>query len=545
MAINYNDPKWTPEQIAIAKKIEASRAKTATVAKSSDGTYRSTGSAAMEPVVEYKGTSGPSIYLTPQQAALAASKGITGIPGTTPTISAAGRTLSAPVSTAQASTTAAPTMSAYTPPPLPSLLRQPMQTYDPIAPVDQTPYNNFNTQLMALLAKAQSVTSAPQMAQQEKLVNQSLNLSNPLNASPYQELFQGMTPGASLAAQGGTQAAFNPGIGSLEHQIALNNQGVQNATSLIGSAGQFASDARTAALQARAQAIQEQQAQMDQEYRARQLALDQWNAQNQTGYNVWDAQQQNALARQKMQMEQDQLAYERAQIPTAVIQGANGHSLLINTQTGQLLKDYGASSAPSAGGAGGLTPAQLQNTLNAINDDFRQDPAVKQYTQSSAGWSTLANIDTNTNNPADDIAAIYAFAKIMDPESVVREGEYATIQKYAQSWAQSFGFDVARIFTNSKFLSSGALSNMKYAAGAKQQAQENAYNAARQNYQSRIDAAQSGQISMTLPSYGYAPASTQSQQSGTSLPPGVQGPVRPQSSGSLNTSNLNDPLGIL
>jgi hypothetical protein len=28
---------------------------------------------------------------------------------------------------------------------------------------------------------------------------------------------------------------------------------------------------------------------------------------------------------------------------------------------------------------------------------------------------------------------VYAFAKIMDPESVVREGEYETVKKYSQS----------------------------------------------------------------------------------------------------------------
>ena len=33
----------------------------------------------------------------------------------------------------------------------------------------------------------------------------------------------------------------------------------------------------------------------------------------------------------------------------------------------------------------------------------------------------------------------------MDPDSVVREGEYATVQKYSQTWGQKFGMDVNRI----------------------------------------------------------------------------------------------------
>ena len=49
---------------------------------------------------------------------------------------------------------------------------------------------------------------------------------------------------------------------------------------------------------------------------------------------------------------------------------------------------------------------------------------------------------TSTN----DQALIYAFAKAMDPTSSVREGEYATVQKYAQSFANQLGFDVNRLF---------------------------------------------------------------------------------------------------
>ena len=65
----------------------------------------------------------------------------------------------------------------------------------------------------------------------------------------------------------------------------------------------------------------------------------------------------------------------------------------------------------------------------------------------------MRSMDVNTQNPADDIGFIYAFAKIMDPESVVRENEYITVQRYAQSWADNFNFSAQRIFTNTKFLS--------------------------------------------------------------------------------------------
>jgi hypothetical protein len=63
----------------------------------------------------------------------------------------------------------------------------------------------------------------------------------------------------------------------------------------------------------------------------------------------------------------------------------------------------------------------------------------------------------------------------MDPNSVVREGEYATVAKYAQSWADNFGFKVKRIFSNEKFLTTEAINNMKATLKSK-------YNASEKNY---------------------------------------------------------------
>ncbi len=152
---------------------------------------------------------------------------------------------------------------------------------------------------------------------------------------------------------------------------------------------------------------------------------------------------------------------------------------------------------------GGLTPYQGITAKNAVVDDFRGDPATTQYTTAAAGWSSLANIDTKSKTSADDIAAIYAFAKIMDPNSVVREGEYATIQKYAQSWAQSFGFNVQRILQNKEFLSPDAVSNMQAAAKARMTPLENAYNQSRSTYVGRLK--ELGADDSYLPSYGYEP----------------------------------------
>ena len=155
--------------------------------------------------------------------------------------------------------------------------------------------------------------------------------------------------------------------------------------------------------------------------------------------------------------------------------------------------------------ASGLTPGQTISFRNAVIDDFRLDPAVQQYTKAAAGWTTLSGINTKSKTSADDIAAVYAFAKIMDPDSVVREGEYATIQKYAQSWAQAFGFNALRVVANTEFLSPAAVENLKKAAASKMKPLETAYQEARKTYEGRLT--EFGGNSSSLPNYGYAPTS--------------------------------------
>ena len=107
--------------------------------------------------------------------------------------------------------------------------------------------------------------------------------------------------------------------------------------------------------------------------------------------------------------------------------------------------------------------------------NYKTEPVVTNFNVVNEGYNFIQSIPDNTTNPADDQGMLYAFAKIMDPNSVVREGEYATVQKYAQSWAQSFGFDAERIFSNAKFLSEEAIKNMKTTI-------ERKFSASRKNY---------------------------------------------------------------
>lgn len=145
------------------------------------------------------------------------------------------------------------------------------------------------------------------------------------------------------------------------------------------------------------------------------------------------------------------------------------------------------------GGTGGLTPAQINATVNQIAGSFDNEQIVKNYNTAQEGYQTIKSIGANTKSPADDIAFIYAFAKIMDPNSVVREGEYNTIQKYAQTWADNFGFTAKRIFSNTNFLSADAKQKMLNALSPKINTISKQYENLASEYQRQINAAYSGQ----------------------------------------------------
>ena len=136
---------------------------------------------------------------------------------------------------------------------------------------------------------------------------------------------------------------------------------------------------------------------------------------------------------------------------------------------------------------GGVHPPAVQRRVDAIVRGFDSQPIVKKTQTMAEAVSFAEGLDANTTNPADDQALIYAFAKAMDPESVVREGEYATVQKYAQSWAESFGFNAARIFSNTAFLTPQARENMKKTIRARFTAAQGQYENVRREYGRKIE----------------------------------------------------------
>jgi len=142
--------------------------------------------------------------------------------------------------------------------------------------------------------------------------------------------------------------------------------------------------------------------------------------------------------------------------------------------------------------SGGLTPAQINSTINTIASQFDNEGIVKNFGIISEAKSFVDSLPNQTTNPADDQALIYSLAKALDPGSVVREGEYATVQRYSQSMIDSYGKSVSQALAGTGFLSETARANIKNTISSRYQASLSNYNNLRTEYQRQIDDARAG-----------------------------------------------------
>lgn len=152
-----------------------------------------------------------------------------------------------------------------------------------------------------------------------------------------------------------------------------------------------------------------------------------------------------------------------------------------------------------------LTDAQIQTTVNGIVNQFDNEPVVKEYNVIASGYQFAQSlVNQTTPTSADDQGLLYAFAKAMDPNSVVREGEYATVQKYAQSAIQRGWANAKRFASNEAFLSEEARKNMLATINSKFQSANQAYQNVYSEYNRRIDEAKGGKITGSITNYGAA-----------------------------------------
>ena len=118
---------------------------------------------------------------------------------------------------------------------------------------------------------------------------------------------------------------------------------------------------------------------------------------------------------------------------------------------------------------------------------FSSEPIVQNFATIQEGYNFASSLSDTTKNPADDQALIYSLAKALDPGSVVREGEYATAQKYAQSWIKAYGKGVEQALAGTGFLSEEARRNIKKTIEQKYNASKRSYDNLYTQYSSGIN----------------------------------------------------------
>ncbi|ABE61210.1 hypothetical protein Nham_0314 [Nitrobacter hamburgensis X14] len=158
------------------------------------------------------------------------------------------------------------------------------------------------------------------------------------------------------------------------------------------------------------------------------------------------------------------------------------------------LKVIAGGSSDGSSGAPGDNPqlyaglsTKTATAVRAQVAAFKTEPLVQNFGIIQEGRNFAGSLSNTTKNPADDQGLIYALAKALDPGSVVREGEYATAQKYSQSWINAYGKGVSQAIMGTGFLSEQARRNIKDTIEARYKASLQSYTHLEGQYQTGIN----------------------------------------------------------
>jgi len=142
----------------------------------------------------------------------------------------------------------------------------------------------------------------------------------------------------------------------------------------------------------------------------------------------------------------------------------------INDLKSRILSRQKEENSSSSYSTGGLFSGLDDFTKRAISNQQNQFDALdttKSLRKLGTSIGSIMAIDPTTKNPAQHQAIIYEFAKALDPESVVREGEYATIKKYSQGLADRYRGEIKQAVKGNGFLSESAIRSIQQAAQTK------------------------------------------------------------------------------
>lgn len=315
-------------------------------------------------------------------------------------------------------------------------------------------------------------------------------------------------------------------FGPIKEQITA----ATNNLNLIMQSPQYSlEDKQRAFVQAQVQAQKQAQLDLAQSNQENIYKIALTAAQNGASATVLQQIQASTTPQQALEAASKAGVFTDTNVDTQVVE-INGQKVLINSKTGQTIKSLGSS---GSGGGGATAPGenpQLYSGLTSATatavrgqvSQFKSEPTIQNFAVVQEGRNFASSIANNTTNPADDQALIYALAKALDPGSVVREGEYATAQKYAQSWVQAYGKGVTQALLGTGFLSETARTNIKKTIEQKYSASKTSYDNVYNQYVSKIGGLTGrSDGSKFLTDYVTSPANTLAGNSSGSYTPGT------------------------
>lgn len=101
-------------------------------------------------------------------------------------------------------------------------------------------------------------------------------------------------------------------------------------------------------------------------------------------------------------------------------------------------------------------PKDVQARVDNYADDYTKNTNVQSAFKFAPLMRTYANVDVKSLSSSQRQGIISDYAKALDPDSVVREGEYATVAKYSSSWGEKTLSEVKQFLAGDGTLSDDA-----------------------------------------------------------------------------------------
>jgi len=121
-----------------------------------------------------------------------------------------------------------------------------------------------------------------------------------------------------------------------------------------------------------------------------------------------------------------------------------------------------------------------------ISQSFDVSPIKARHDVVKEASDFATSLDDNSKNPGDDLALIDAFAKVMNPNSIIRQSNADWIQKNISDIADQFKFSVNRVSGVTQFLPTQARQDLKATILARAKVVDAGYETAKQETKKRI-----------------------------------------------------------